>query len=89
MGCVERERYLTTLGKIFFYFVFVEGWDVGRDEEERGVLIFLFEGVVLPQADMLMGWVCPVLLEEISYFFIPSPLCHAFLQGNNSIIYVV
>jgi hypothetical protein len=30
-----------------------------------------------------------VFLEENSYFFIPSPLCQAFLHGNKSIIYVV
>jgi len=39
MGCFEDVRYLTTLGKIFSYLV-LEGWDVGRDEEERCDLVF-------------------------------------------------
>jgi hypothetical protein len=39
MGCFERPRYLMNVGRIFSYWVFEEGWDVGRDEEERCYLI--------------------------------------------------
>jgi len=35
--------------------MFEEGWDVGRDENERCDLVFLFKGVILPPADVLIG----------------------------------
>jgi hypothetical protein len=40
MGCFESERYLTTLGRMVSYLEILEGWDVGRDEEERCCLVF-------------------------------------------------
>jgi hypothetical protein len=75
--------------KDFFLSVYSEGWDVGRDEEKRCYLLCCLKVDCSP--GRILGWVniVAVFLEEISSFFIPSPLCHAFLPGNRGIIYVI
>jgi hypothetical protein len=89
MGCFGRKRYLMILGRTFLFSVYSEGWDVGRDEEKRCCWIFCLKSVRSP--GRILGWVsiAAVLLEEFSYFLIPSPLCHAFLPGNIYILYII
>jgi hypothetical protein len=68
--------------------------EIGRKKcgkRRRGELLVLDCGMkdcALPQA-VILRWESniAVLLEEIFiFFFIPSPLCHAFLPGNTDII---
>jgi|GEM_PF-7084799 len=53
------------------------------------LLGFLFEGGMLPQADEWIGMVYCRCLRGDFMFFIPSPLCHAFLPGNNRMNYLL
>ncbi|PNX46715.1 MAG: hypothetical protein BV459_05850 [Thermoplasmata archaeon M11B2D] len=57
----------------------------GKRREEMNALGFWIEGRTLPQADSLMGLFFHRFLRGEFMFFIPSPLCHAFLPGNTRI----
>jgi hypothetical protein len=61
----------------------------GKRRVELVLLALLFEGGLLPQADTWMGTYCCGFIRGDFIFFIPSPLCHAFLPGNSGIFYVI
>jgi len=89
MGCFKQERYLRNVGRIVFVDSFEEGRDVGREEEERCCLLRCAKVVYSPRRNFEFCVCAAVVFEEISYVFIPSPLCHAFLHGNTCIVNVV
>jgi len=89
MGCYTQERYLRNVGRMVCADLFEEGWGVGREEEERCCLLRCIKVVCSPRRIFEYGVCAAVVFEEISFVFIPSPLCHAFLHGNVCIVKVV
>jgi hypothetical protein len=68
MGCFGRERYLMILGRTFYKAVRLEGWDVGREEENCNDRMCCLK--VERSPGRILGWAnAGFLLEEISFFY--------------------